>query len=169
MASLVNVVLQLVKRLRSYPRHLILSRLAVSLEVVLHIRARHARVKIRELARNPSLITGVPQHAVRADVEAVRHNRRKPSRESLRQPARIDVHATGFCAVESRYTTLTRRSGTSTAVLQTHSLMPRRVRGRSRYQWTPSGQPAAFAASSLSQPGPPLLMSLRALDRTEAG
>jgi hypothetical protein len=32
MASLVNVVLQLVKRLRSYARHLILSRLAVSLE-----------------------------------------------------------------------------------------------------------------------------------------
>jgi hypothetical protein len=51
-ASLVNVIPQLIKRLRSYARHLILSHPAVSLEVVSHIGARHSHVKVRELARS---------------------------------------------------------------------------------------------------------------------
>jgi hypothetical protein len=47
MAGLVNVVLQLIKRLRGDALHVVLSRLAVSFEVVPHLRARHAHVKVR--------------------------------------------------------------------------------------------------------------------------
>lgn len=74
--SFIDIVLQMVKRLRRNTGNTLFIRLAVGGEVALHARTRSAHLVVTELTRKPALIGGVPKHPrCRLDMESVRDDR----------------------------------------------------------------------------------------------
>jgi len=92
--SFVDIVLKLVKRLSCYTGDAVLGRVAALLEVVPYVRACLASTIIGELAGKAPGIGRIPQHPVGGPyMETVRHYRRQPIRQRLRQPVRVELHA----------------------------------------------------------------------------